>query len=108
MNKANQIRWRFVVEFGKGISIVWPVISGLIFLMMILGFVSARVEGWPFGDGLYFALTTGFCIGYGDFVPHHPVVRVFALCLAFLGITMTAVIAAVAVKALQAVTDHKP
>jgi hypothetical protein len=109
MNKAtaNQMRLRFVVELGRGLAIVWPVLSVILLLIVILGFFSARLEHWPFGDGLYFALITGFTIGYGDFVPHQPLVRLFAVCLAFLGIMLTAIIAAVAVKALNAATSSK-
>jgi hypothetical protein len=105
MNKANRVRLRFAVEFWRGLLIVWPVLSGVVLLMVILGFCCARVEQWPFGDGLYFALITGFTVGYGDFVPHHPLARACAVCLAFLGIIMTAIIAAAAVKALGIAQD---
>ncbi len=79
MSKLQQIRWRFAVEFGRALRIVWPVLSGVIILMVFLGFCCARIEQWPFGDGLYFALITGFTVGYGDFIPHHPLVRVCAV-----------------------------
>jgi hypothetical protein len=101
----HQMRVRFIVEFGRGLAIVWPVLSAIVFTMVVLGFISARLEHWPFGDGLYFALITGFTVGYGDFVPHQPLVRVCAVLLAFLGIVMTAIIAAVAVKALGAAQE---
>jgi hypothetical protein len=105
MNKANRVRLRFAVEFGRSLLIVWPVLSGVVLLMLALGFCCARAEHWPFGDGLYFALITGFTVGYGDFVPHQPVTRACAVCLAFLGIIMTAIIAAAAVKALGTAQD---
>ena len=101
----HQMRVRFIVEFGRGLVIVWPVLSAIVFVMIVLGFCSARLEHWPFGDGLYFALIPGFTVGYGDFVPHQPLVRACAVLLAFLGIIMTAIIAAVAVKALGATQD---
>lgn len=101
----NRIRLRFAAEFARGLWIVWPVLSAVILLMICFGFCAARIEQWPFGDGLYFALITGFTVGYGDFVPHHPGSRVCAVCLAFLGIVMTAIIAAAAVKALGTAQD---
>jgi hypothetical protein len=101
----HQMRRRFFVEFGRGLYIVWPVLSIILLIIVIFGFCAARIEGWPLGDGLYFAFTTGFTVGYGDFIPHHPLVRVFAVCLAFFGIMLTAVIAAVAVKALNTATS---
>jgi hypothetical protein len=103
--KPNDLRKQFIIEFGRGLLIVWPVLSFIIFLMIILGFFSAQLEHWPFGMGLYFALITGFTVGYGDIVPHLPLVRAFAVLLAFLGIIMTAIIAAVAVKAMTAAQE---
>lgn len=105
LNRTNQIRLRFATEFARGLGIVWPVLSGIVFIMIALGFCAGKVENWPTGDGLYFALITGFTVGYGDFVPHHPATRVCAVCLAFLGIVMTAIIAAAAVKALGIAQD---
>ncbi|HSI12071.1 MAG TPA: potassium channel family protein [Chthoniobacter sp.] len=105
LNRTNQVRLRFATEFVRGLWIVWPVLSIIILLMIGLGFCAGEVEHWPLGDGLYFALITGFTVGYGDFVPHHPLARVCAVCLAFLGIVMTAIIAAAAVKALGAAQD---
>jgi hypothetical protein len=107
LNGFNRVRLRFAVEFFRGLRIVWPVLSGVVLLMVVLGFCAARIEQWPVGDGLYFALITGFTVGYGDFVPHNPGSRVCAVCLAFLGIIMTAIIAAVAVKALGAAQDSE-
>lgn len=105
LNRSNRIRLRFAAEFGRQLLIVWPVLSGLILLMIALGFCASKVEHWPFGDGVYFALITGFTVGYGDFVPHDPLARVCSVCIAFLGIVMTAIIAAAAVKALGMAED---
>ena len=107
LNNPNRIRVRFAAEFARGLWIVWPVLSGVILLMIALGFCAGQVEHWPFGDGLYFALITGFTVGYGDFVPHHPLARACAVCIAFLGIVMTAIIAAAAVKALGTAQDSQ-
>jgi hypothetical protein len=105
LNRPNRVRLRFATEFVHGLWIVWPVLSFIILLMIGLGFCAGKAEHWPFGDGLYFALITGFTVGYGDFVPHHPLARVCAVCIAFLGIVMTAIIAAAAVKALGAAQE---
>jgi hypothetical protein len=106
LNRFNRLRVRFVVEFARSLWIVWPVLSGIILLMIALGYVAGRVEHWPFGDGVYFALITGFTVGYGDFVPKQPLSRVCSVTIAFLGIVMTAIIAAAAVKALGAAREH--
>jgi hypothetical protein len=103
--KANHLRRRFIIEFGRGLLIVWPVLSFIVFVMIVLGYFAAKLEHWPFGMGLYFALITGFTVGYGDVIPHLPLVRALAVLLAFLGIVMTAIIAAVAVKAMSAAQE---
>jgi len=107
LSAFNRVRLRFAVEFWRSLRIVWPVLSGIILLMIGFGFCASRFERWPFGDGLYFALITGFTVGYGDFVPHHPLARACAVCIAFLGIVMTAIIAAAAVKALSTAQEEQ-
>lgn len=97
----NRVRMRFAVEFGRGLLIVWPVLSGVVLLMIALGYIASLIEKWSFGDSVYFALVTGFTVGYGDFVPKQFLSRACSVSIAFLGIVMTAIIAAAAVKALS-------
>jgi voltage-gated potassium channel len=55
-----------------------------------------------FGEVLYLSAVTALTIGYGDLVPHTVVGRCLSLGLALLGIMLTGIVAAVAVKALEA------
>jgi hypothetical protein len=96
----HRMRIRFIRELFRNLYIVWPVLSGIVIAMIALGFCCAFLENWDFGNGLYFALVTGFTVGYGDLVPKAPLARACAVAIAFLGIIMTAIIAAAAVKAL--------
>jgi hypothetical protein len=107
LNRFNRVRVRFAVEFARYLWIVWPVLSVILLLMIALGYITARIEHWPFGDGVYFALITGFTVGYGDFAPKEPLSRVCSVSIAFLGIVMTAIIAAAAVKALGAAQHER-
>jgi voltage-gated potassium channel len=54
-----------------------------------------------FGESLYFSAVTALTIGYGDIVPHSFLGRSASLLLGLLGITLTGIIAAAAVRALQ-------
>jgi voltage-gated potassium channel len=54
-----------------------------------------------FGESLYLSAVTALTIGYGDLVPHTVIGRCLSLGLALLGIMLTGIIAAVAVKALE-------
>ena len=51
------------------------------------------------------ALITGMTIGYGDLVPQQPLTRVLAVAIGFFGIALTGIVAALAVRALQATAD---
>ncbi|MCP5267766.1 MAG: two pore domain potassium channel family protein [Zoogloeaceae bacterium] len=101
MNPAKQFSRNFYLELGHALAVVWPVLSGLLGTMMILGFVIARIEGWAPLDGIYFAFVTGLTIGYGDLVPTTAVARSAAIIIGVTGILCTGLIAAIAVYALQ-------
>lgn len=58
-------------------------------------------------EALYFSFVTGLTIGYGDFVPKHFVTRLLSLLIGLSGIVLTGLVAAVAVRALNATdTDN--
>jgi hypothetical protein len=99
---SNPLRRRFVAEFWTGLGVVWPILSGLLSLMAVLGVTVALIEGWPLGDGLYFAFVSGLTIGYGDLVPKAPMARVLAISIGLTGILLGGLVAAVGVQALQA------
>ena len=99
---ARTMRRRFFTSLGAGLRVVWPVISGILALMVILGVVVGLIEGWTLGDSLYFTFVSGLTIGYGDLAPKHGVARVLAILIGMLGILLTGLVAAVAVQALMA------
>jgi hypothetical protein len=96
------MRTRFLHGFWVGIKIVWPILSGLLGIMAVLGIGVALLEGWHLGDGLYFAFVSGLTIGYGDLVPKSAMARTLAISIGFTGILLTGLVAAVGVQALQA------
>ncbi len=108
------VRIRFLKELLAPLHIVWPVFSGLLVVMLGLGLAVSHFEGWHPLAGLYFACVTGMTVGYGDLVPTHPVSRILAIGIGFVGIMLTALLAAIAVRALQVVahethtTKHTP
>ena len=102
MKDSRVIRRRFIRELWRGLSIVWPVVSGLLLFIALLGLGVAIQEGWPLVDGLYFSFVTGLTIGYGDLVPKMPSSRVIAAVIGLTGIVLTGFVVAVAVEALRA------
>jgi hypothetical protein len=52
--------------------------------------------------GFYFAFVSGLTIGYGDLAPKSLLTRTLAVLIGICGVLVTALVAAVAVKALTA------
>ena len=96
------MRRRFVTGLLAGLRVVWPIFSGLLLTIVALGLVVGLREGWSVQESIYFAFVSGLTIGYGDLAPTTTLTRALAILIGFCGILMTALVAAIAVKALNA------
>ncbi len=105
MKTSKLLRRRFTGELWRGMGIIWPVLSGLLVFMAVLGVGVAMLEGWPLTDGLYFSFVTGLTIGYGDLVPKLPLARVLAVSIGLAGIVVTGLFVSVCVQALREALD---
>ena len=85
---------------------MWPIMSGLVGVQLVLGVLVGFLERWPIGDAVYFTFVTGLTIGYGDLVPRRFLSRLIAIAIGLIGVLLTALLAAVAVRALQAVATE--
>jgi Na+-transporting NADH:ubiquinone oxidoreductase subunit NqrD len=101
------LRRSFLGGLYMGLRVVWPVLSILVGLIAALGLVTGLLEGWSMQESIYFAFVSGLTIGYGDFAPKSLLTRVLAIAIGGCGVLLTAVVAAVAVKALTAATDDR-
>lgn len=97
------MRRGFTAGMLAGLRVVWPILSGLLVLIVVLGVAAGLIEGWRIQDSLYFSFVTGLTIGYGDLVPKTLISRALAVLIGLCGVLVTALVAAVAVKALAAV-----
>ena len=105
MSQAVELRHRFYKSLWIATKLVWPIFSVLLTLVVTLGLVIAWIENWRLLDGIYFAFVTGLTVGYGDFVPKHSISRIFAITIGFNGVMLTALFAAITVRALQAAQE---
>ena len=96
------MRRQFLLNLGAGLRVVWPILSGLLVVIVALGIVIGRIEGWSFTDSIYFAFISGLTIGYGDLVPKAPLSRMLAVVIGMTGILLTGLVAAIGVQALLA------
>ena len=102
---ARTMRRNFAAGLAAGLRVVWPILAGLIGLMIALGLVVGLREGWSIQESLYFAFISGLTIGYGDLAPKTLLARTLAILIGVCGVLFTALLAAVAVKALGAAND---
>ena len=99
------LRRRFVAGMSTGLRVVWPILSGLLLIIVALGVVVGLLEGWSIHESIYFAFVSGLTIGYGDLAPKSLLTRVLSILIGVCGVLVTALVAAIAVKALAAATD---
>ena len=99
---ARPLRRRFLAGLVTGLRVVWPVLSVLLAAIVGLGLIVGLREGWSVQESIYFAFVSGLTIGYGDLAPKELLSRVLSVCIGALGILVTALLAAIAVKALNA------
>jgi hypothetical protein len=100
-----ELRRTFFRGLIGGMRIVWPILSALIGMIVVLGIAIGLIEGWAIGESLYFSFVTGLTIGYGDFAPKTLPTRMLAVLIGICGLLLTALVAAIAVKALTEVLD---
>ena len=94
------MRRTFVNGLFVGLRVVWPILSGLLAAIVGLGLVIGLIEGWSVQESIYFSFVSGLTIGYGDLVARSFVPRALAIVIGICGVLLTALLAAVAVKAL--------
>ncbi|TXR46338.1 potassium channel family protein [Phyllobacterium endophyticum] len=99
--EPKQTRRVFLKALYQQARVVWPILSGIIFVMVACGLVVGWIEGWRVTDTLYFTFVTGLTIGYGDLTPQHFSSRIFAIVIGCCGIILTGLVAAVSVEALR-------
>jgi voltage-gated potassium channel len=97
----------FLREFIYGLWLGLPLFLSLAVIIVGLGFVVGKKEGWSPFDSFYWSFVTATTVGYGDFRPVRRISRVIAIVIALLGLTMTGILVAVAVHAgTVALTAH--
>lgn len=100
------MRRKFFGGLLVGLRVVWPVLSGLLVLILGLGVIVGIREGWSWSDSVYFAFISGLTIGYGDLAPKTVLTRLLAVFIGICGVLLTALVAAIAVKALTDMTQE--
>ena len=89
----------FIQMFFIALWYATPLIGLLALVIVILGRLIGRREGWSFVDSVYYAFITATTIGYGDFHPRKTFSRYLAVAIGFVGIVLTGIVVALALHA---------
>ena len=87
----------FLKQFALGVWETLPLLLSLGLGIALLGYAVGRKEGWSRFESLYWSFITATTVGYGDLRPVNRGSRVVAILIAFLGLTFTGIIIALAV-----------
>jgi hypothetical protein len=102
---SRTLRRKFAAGLLAGLRVVWPILSILLGLIVGLGLLVGLLEGWSVQESIYFAFVSGLTIGYGDLAPKTLLTRSLAISIGACGVLVTALVAAIAVKALTTATE---
>lgn len=89
----------FLKQFGIGLWLMFPLILSLAIAITLLGQAVGRREGWSRFDSFYWSFVTATTVGYGDIRPVERGSRILAVLIAFLGLMLTGIVVAIAVRA---------
>lgn len=89
----------FIKELGEGFWIALPVLLSLAAVIMIVGALVGKQEGWSKFDSFYWSFVTATTVGYGDVRPTRPGSKIAAILIAGLGLMLTGILIAIAVRA---------
>jgi hypothetical protein len=96
-----ELRLRFFRYLWKHLIIIWPIGSVLVGFQPALGAVIGFLERWSVSETIYFTFVTALTIGYGDLAPKRISSRMIALAIAFSGVLLMGLVAAIGVRSLQ-------
>lgn len=94
--------------FYLNVKLASPLLLFSIMLIVLLGLFVGLRESWGRFDSMYWAFITATTVGYGDIRPTRPISKVLSVLIAFVGITFTGILVALAIyAATEALGDQE-
>lgn len=91
----------FLRTFSIGLLHASPILLFLTLLIVLMGQIVGKEEGWSKADALYFSFITASTVGYGDLRPTTPLSKVLAVSIGFVGVIFTGIVTAIGLHAAQ-------
>jgi len=89
----------FLREYGYGLFVALPLLLSVGAAIILLGQFVGKKEGWSHFDSFYWSFITATTVGYGDIRPARRGSKVIAILIAMLGLLLTGLLIALAVRA---------
>ncbi len=87
----------FINLFLLAVSLLYPLLLFFVVVIIVLGQIVGRIEGWNRFDSFYWSFITAITVGYGDIRPLKKSSKSIAIAVALVGIMFTGVIVAITV-----------
>ncbi len=94
-----EFTFTFIKIFLSGILLLSPLLLFFILLIVALGQIVGRTEGWRRFDAFYWSFITAMTVGYGDIRPSKTSTKAISIVLALIGIMFTGIVVAITVTA---------
>lgn len=95
----------FIQLFFLTVYLAAPILLFLWGLIVVLGQWVGHVEGWSKLDALYWSFITATTVGYGDIRPITKISKILSILIAFIGLTFTGILVAIALNAARIAFD---
>ena len=85
--------------FFLGVKLAFPLLAFSVVLIVLLGLIVGIRESWGRLDSIYWSFITATTVGYGDIRPTKPASKFLSVVIAFVGLTFTGILVALAINA---------
>lgn len=86
----------FLEVFFVIVVMAAPLLIFLVTVLIVLGQIAGRAEGWTVLNTVYWTFITATTVGYGDMPPTQRRSRILSVVIAIVGLMLTGILVAIA------------
>ncbi|WP_432798653.1 potassium channel family protein [Poriferisphaera sp. WC338] len=98
--------WLFLKNMGIIFGHLYWLVIIVVAMVFMGGMLLARADNKPIWKSIYLAFITALTIGYGDITPHTHRAKVISIFIGLLGLVITGVVVAAAIKAAETTIEE--